>query len=452
MEIKLSKTMILKKDLLTQPKQVKEAFTLSEILTTLAILGVVAAIMIPSSVKRTHESINKTKIKKSMEIYYNIISTASVENRLTSVAALRRFAGNNCSTFSARFDKKRGNNCRFSTSDGVWWDITNIDFPIIAFDQRDLNEETAIGKSPKAFHFMTSYDSRGIYRVNDIDYESRSEGRYDSDVFGYTQAKKGYSAKKLANILKPKPHSDIGTLDDYIMGKCDFHSGYSLDNASDEVTCVCLARDTQITLADDTTKAIQDIDFGDELKIWDFDNGRLFSAKPLWIKIAEVTNKYNLLTFSDGRTLKTIGQHRIFNKEAGKYTYPMTDATPIGTTTLLDDGSEVTLIKKEVVEEPVEFYNIMTEYHFNCFANGISTSNRFNNLYPIKDYKFVKDNRPLVPYDEYKQIPYEWYEKMRLAEQPKDLNRDGADFHAGTISDHILNVYIAKNKHKLAAV
>ena len=208
----------------------------------------------------------------------------------------------------------------------------------------------------------------------------------------------------------------------------------------------CLIRGTLITMADGTQKPIEDIGFDDELSVWDFDNGCLATAKPLWIKVPEYTNKYNLLTFSDGRTLKTINQHRIFNKEAGKYTYPMTDDTPLGTTTLLEDGSEVTLVKKEVIEQPVEYYNIVTEYHFNCFANGISTSNRFNNLYPIKDYKFVKEEREVVPYEEYSEIPYEWYVKMRLAEQPREVNRDGADHHADSITSHILKDYIAKNK------
>ena len=31
---------------------------------------------------------------------------------------------------------------------------------------------------------------------------------------------------------------------------------------------------------------------------------------------------YNKLVFSDGSVLKTVGQHRILNKEQGKFTYP----------------------------------------------------------------------------------------------------------------------------------
>lgn len=70
----------------------------------------------------------------------------------------------------------------------------------------------------------------------------------------------------------------------------------------------------------------------------------------------------------------------------------MTDETPLGTTTLLADGKEVQLVDKKVVYEPVEFYNLITANHFNCFASNVLTSNRFNNLYHIQDYKFVNNN------------------------------------------------------------
>ena len=185
--------------------------------------------------------------------------------------------------------------------------------------------------------------------------------------------------------------------------------------------CTCIAIGTPITLADGSHKAIENISYDDDLLVWDFDNGRMSSAKPAWIKQAEVTDKYNLLTFSDGTQLKTIDQHRIFNKDLGKFTYPMTDETPLGTTTLLADRREVQLVDKKVVYEPVEYYNLITEYHFNCFASNVLTSNRFNNLYPIVDFKFVKDNRELTPYSEYENfVSRDWYERLRLAEQTCD--------------------------------
>ena len=193
-------------------------------------------------------------------------------------------------------------------------------------------------------------------------------------------------------------------------------------------------------------KRIEDLTYDDNLVVWNFDEGKFDTAKPLWLMKEHKTICYNLLKFSDGSELKTIEQHRIFNKELGKFTYPMTEETPIGTTTFNINGEEVKLISKEVITEPVEYYNLISYYHMNVFAEGILTSCRFNNLYEIKDMKFVKEERSLVSRDEYKEIPDEYYYGLRLAEQPKEINRGNDDKHANSIESHIKNVYIATAK------
>jgi hypothetical protein len=95
----------------------------------------------------------------------------------------------------------------------------------------------------------------------------------------------------------------------------------------------------------------------------------------------------------------------------------MTDYTPIGTTTFNDSGIEVTLISKEVVVEEVEYYSVITNHHINLFANGILTSCRYNNIYPIANMKFIKENRPVVSKSEYPARIGAYYEGLRLAEQ-----------------------------------
>jgi hypothetical protein len=205
---------------------------------------------------------------------------------------------------------------------------------------------------------------------------------------------------------------------------------------------VCFTADTPIMLADGTCKRADEITYDDELLVWDFDNGCFAKSKPLWLKQAQIAQEYNYLRFSDGSVLKTISQHRIFNREAGKFTYPMTDETPIGTHTLNAKGEWVTLVEKRVVQEEVVYYNIITDYHMNCFAGNVLTSCRFNNLYPIQDLKFVKDDRELVPYLEYAELPRKWYDGLRLAEQPREVNRGNDDCHANSIVEHVQNVYI----------
>lgn len=80
------------------------------------------------------------------------------------------------------------------------------------------------------------------------------------------------------------------------------------------------------------------------------------------------------------------------------------------------DGSD-RLLEAKYVEGECEFYNIYTNYHMNLFANGILTGFRYNNLYPIKDMKFVKDRRVQRSREEFKSIPDSWFYGMRCAEQ-----------------------------------
>ena len=181
-------------------------------------------------------------------------------------------------------------------------------------------------------------------------------------------------------------------------------------------TNVCLAEGTLVTLANGAVKKIEDVESSDWLAVWNFDEGKFDAAQPLWIKKAETTDRYNLLEFSDGSSLKTISQHRIFNKEKGMFTYPMTDDTPIGTTTFNINGEEVTLTHKQVVNEQVRYYNVITNHHMSLFANGILTSCRYNNIYPIVDMKFVKEERKAIPQEAY-EVDSRYYEGLRLAEQ-----------------------------------
>ena len=157
----------------------------------------------------------------------------------------------------------------------------------------------------------------------------------------------------------------------------------------------CLIEGTQITLADGSTKAVENITYDDELLVWNFYAGRFDKAKPTWIKVAEVAPRYNLVKFSNGAEVGFVGAggekgyHRIFNKEAGAFTHTGCKDTPNGTTTFAQDETFPTVVSQEIVEKEVKFYNVITENHYNIFANGILTSCRLSNKYRIEDMKYV---------------------------------------------------------------
>ena len=184
---------------------------------------------------------------------------------------------------------------------------------------------------------------------------------------------------------------------------------------------ICLLAGTQIALSDGTHKAIEDITYTDKLLSWDFDRGCYAETTAVWIKRSETGSQYNLLTFSDGTTLRTFDQHRIFNKQAGAFTYPMTAATPVGTVTVNEHGQEITLTNKQVIRDTIEYYNVITDYHMNLFSDSVLTSCRFNNIYPITDMKFAKDGRTLRTRAEFENVEDRFFHGLRLAEQTIDI-------------------------------
>ena len=194
---------------------------------------------------------------------------------------------------------------------------------------------------------------------------------------------------------------------------------------------ICLVEGTMVTMADGSHKAIEDIGYNDLIRVWNFDLGEFSEALPVFVKQEETHSEHYRFTFSDGTVLRTVGHH-VFNKQAGAFTMLVRDTTPVGTITVNELGEEVTLISKETIQEPVKFYNVWTQYHLNLFAQGILTSNRFNNIYPIQDMKFVKDNRVLRPLEEFANLDPKYISGLRLQEQP-------AHYSAEYIRDYVEN-------------
>lgn len=178
---------------------------------------------------------------------------------------------------------------------------------------------------------------------------------------------------------------------------------------------ICIVHDTNIQMADGKSKKIQDISYDDYLLVWDFDNGHFTSAKPLWIKKEETAIEYYLCEFENGTTLKLVGSngkcHRVFNYTDGVFE-SATDC--IGKEIYTIQGI-TRLMNVTKVQEDVKYYNIITEYHMNLFANEVLTSCRYNNIYPIENMKFigVVENK----HEDIPNIPIEYVNGMRLKEQ-----------------------------------
>ena len=567
---KLSKTMLIKNELVVEPRLTKrqekdlkcfctkKGFTLAETLVTLVVLGVIAALTVPQLVRRQQETANRVKFKKAVTSYESVMNKIAIMNDLKSNDAIKNWATkdgtiSDCSVaynyFKSVKDLSTNSKCKFKTADGVYWDITDIQKPIIAIKEADLTDTVAQSDTNRAFYLYAQYDGTGILRVTEPNFNynlvSANADNVNNSVdrlWAYLNGATSTSQAEVASVTEPVvakstyqkwkdgEYDDlplVGAPPDYhwypcvgcrqtsgifpgdmsysIIDENGKHIGHVPDaregadnpirfmeyvyDDSNSITSIilydennsvvttltpnevhnymktntnsyydfycnslgctsnmCFVQGTEITLADGSKKAIEDIDFNDELKVWDFDNGCSTCAKPIWIREETLSKSHTVLTFSNGKELRIITNHSIFNVDEGKFTYPVE-----GMRTIFEDGTIATLEKKEIIEYPVKYYNVVTENHLNMYADDVLVSCRLNNMYPIKDMKFVKDDRELVPYEEFEGIPYEWYQKLRLAEQPRDINRDGKLYLGKNVREYVLQM-MASNKRQMAVV
>lgn len=154
----------------------------------------------------------------------------------------------------------------------------------------------------------------------------------------------------------------------------------------------CLVEGTQISLANGTTKAIEDITMADDLLVWDFYEGKQSSAKPMWILPKSEAVWYTKVTLSNDTVLKMVGPygHRMYNIEKEMFLYPSDFSE--GEHTITIEGDLVTICSIERINETVNYYNIITDTHYNLYAENILTSCRLSNRYDTVDMKYDMNN------------------------------------------------------------
>lgn len=222
----------------------------------------------------------------------------------------------------------------------------------------------------------------------------------------------------VSNAVRPSSYPNRVYLTDYITFTC--FNDENADSCTIKIPAQhwsCYLKNTLITLSNNQTKKVQDITYQDDLLVWDFDNGCFASAKPLWIKKSEIATQYYHCVFENGITLDLVGSngncHAIFNLDDNKFEYAN---NCVGKTIMTQNGP-MKLLSCDIIEDNVEFYNIITDYHMNCYANNILTSTKLNNIYPIENMQFIKDNRIFIPKEKFSSIVQQYYNGMRLGEQ-----------------------------------
>ena len=178
-------------------KRFAKGFTLAETMIVIVVLGIIATLTIPALVNKNKESVAKTKLRKAMAAYESALNKMIIENDLKDNGPLTTWAGNldnGCANSTQYFKKVQGDGCIFKTSDGVWWNISDIERPLIAFKQDDLTTEKANAQNDySAFVLVGRFGNDGSLRVDDLAYETANSIKDNSNYESYDQVSKLYN-------------------------------------------------------------------------------------------------------------------------------------------------------------------------------------------------------------------------------------------------------------------
>ena len=273
---------------------------------------------------------------------------------------------------------------------------------------------------------LSNMNTSKIYSIKSVSYNQYTdhELRYIDNKWSSARINEEPSAFSVLTIV-----SQTSTSVEFFTGQAGGGSAYSWDTyialegtsaATSEVFAkyqasadanlaftMCFTENTLISTKSGD-KFVQDITYDDDILVWNFDEGKLDYAKPIFIKQEQISDSYWRVTDEDSKTVNLVGSngksHRLYNKRTHLFEYPQ----------------DIPECKCEEIHESVKYYNIVTAYHFNCFANGILTSKRYSNmLYPITDE--MKYNKTVKHINTCKREQFGFltddeFEKLRLSE------------------------------------
>lgn len=201
----------------------------------------------------------------------------------------------------------------------------------------------------------------------------------------------------------------------------------------------CFTEGTLVTLADGSTKPIEDVTYDDLLLVWDFDRGEFSYSYPVWIAESGTYNNYYLMKFDDGSEVEIVLSHRLFDVDGLSFEKSI-DAiySQVGDRffrqTIDENGNPKittpTCISIEKINESCKYYNMVTSQSLNFFANGFLGATGVANMYTFEktdDGRYIhnqeqlqdtKYNGDVFAYDMFDSsiVPYEIYIAYRLGE------------------------------------
>ncbi len=143
--------------MLKQKTSYKKAFSLSENLTVLIVLGVIIAITVPNVVKDRTIKNDKIALRKAIVNYQAVLKKELMSSTGMKNTALfsARVNTNNCNNIRMAFNVSGHNGCEFTTADGIKWNLNDPQKTIVALKGGEISDDNAANDSNLKVFYIT---------------------------------------------------------------------------------------------------------------------------------------------------------------------------------------------------------------------------------------------------------------------------------------------------------
>lgn len=193
------------------------AFTLAEVLITLGIIGVVAAMTLPTLIQNHQKQVYATQLKKSINVFENMLNKMKADEGVTELDQLELFSkgvchgwdcdgfdGSNYADFSVIQETiakylKTAKICKVGECTATYKAETyktKDNKTLSCQNSRNMSEWLGFYSTDGAIYYVTSYSFNDLYIIIDVNGE-KGPNMYGRDVFSFYEA--GYNKEFRAN-------------------------------------------------------------------------------------------------------------------------------------------------------------------------------------------------------------------------------------------------------------
>lgn len=187
------------------------AFTLAEVLITLGIIGVVAAMTLPTLIQNHQKQVYATQLKKSINVFENMLNKMKADEGVTELDQLELFSkgvchgwdcdgfdGSNYADFSAIQETiakylKTAKICKVGECTATYKAETfktKDNKTLSCQNSENMSEWLGFYSTDGAIYYVTSYSFNDLYIIIDVNGE-KGPNMYGRDVFSFYES--GYN-------------------------------------------------------------------------------------------------------------------------------------------------------------------------------------------------------------------------------------------------------------------